>query len=146
MVRRSPRLAAVYEQNEPSTTKKRVYKQAETPSSDAQSIANSIEVELDIGSILGTITERLSEQSSHRLFDYYTDLIGSTYDRNLQVDYICNMFESIIQTMVLTQDAKKRSALFAALGTLNDFVFGMMDVPLAKKIRLNVAIRHLQKL
>jgi hypothetical protein len=154
MVRRSPRLAAVSQSSvaEPPRSKQRGRQDAATAAtaataSDNQSTAaNSFEVELDIGSILGTIAERLFEHTSHRLFDYYVDLISSTYEKGLQLDYICNLFEIAIQTMTLTRDSKKREALFSALNALNESVFGMMDVPMAKKIRLNTAIRHLEKL
>lgn len=164
MVRRSPRLAGVsqqQQQQEPPRSKQRVgdargSRQDASPPLDAQSTSaqstaaqsttNSFEVELDVGSILGAITERLFEHTSHRLFDYYSDLISSTYDKELKLDYICNLFEIAIQTMTLTRDSKKREALFSALNALNESVFGMMDLPMAKKIRLSTAIRHLEKL
>jgi hypothetical protein len=138
-------LAATAPQCADTVPQTRRRKQPATPA-DNQSTTNSFEVELDVGSILGAITERMFEHTSHRVFDYYADLISSTYDKELQLDYICNLFEIAIQTMTLTKDAKKRDALFSALETLNKSVFGMMDVPMAKKIRLSVAIRHLQKL
>lgn len=157
MVRRSPRFASTAGASSqyadtaivsPPPTRRR--KQPATPMSatptDNQSTTNSFEVELDVGSILGAITERMFEHTSHRVFDYYVDLISSTYDKELQLDYICNLFEIAIQTMTLTKDAKKRDTLFAVLRTLNESVLGMMDVPLAKKIRLGIAIKHLQKL
>ena len=145
--RRSPRLAATAAVK-PSSSTRRVSEEVQSVVTDITDTtdAKSFEVELDIRSVLGAITERMFEHTSHRLFEYYTDLISSTYDRSLQLDYTCSLFEFAIQTMTLTKDAKKREILFKALAALNESVFGMMDIPLAKKIRLSTVIRHLQKL
>lgn len=146
MVRRSPRLAAT----KPPATALAAAAAAGKPRKAAAEPDNqshkSFEVELDVGSILGAITERMFEHTSHRMFDYYADLVSSTYDKELKLDYICNLLELLLQTTTLTKDAKKRETLFAALAALNESVFGMMDVPLAKKIRLSIAVRHLQRL